>query len=136
MLFQLFLFSFTGLTNLIQFILTLLTYQLPMEARSYQSTLRQAIGQLRDVQTFQTPAEARTSSNAYRAFDHTIHRRLISLMPVKVLPLPTQEDAWRDYAAFLDGLREVYEMSLCPSVLEIKVRDTSVRHTSSDLLIL
>lgn len=42
-------------------------------------------------------------------------------MPVKIIPLPDQEDAWERYDAFLDGLQEVYELGTCSSILEIKV---------------
>jgi hypothetical protein len=42
-------------------------------------------------------------------------------MPLKVIPLPEQHDAWERYSQLLDGLQEVGAMSVCTSIIEIKV---------------
>ena len=42
-------------------------------------------------------------------------------MPLKVISLPEQHDTWERYSQLLDGLQEVGAMSVCTSIIEIKV---------------
>jgi len=83
--------------------------------------LRQAHSHLRDIRALKSPPTPSPSSAAYHSFDPSIHRRLLSVMPLKVISLPEQHDTWERYSQLLDGLQEVGAMSVCTSIIEIKV---------------
>ena len=109
-------------SNLSQAILTILSPLVGVP--NLQATLRLAQSHLKDIQTFKTPPEPTETSPAYHAFDPAISRRLLSIMPLKITPLPEQATVWNDYFLLLSGFQEVCILTKCPLILQIKVRDS------------
>ncbi|KAG6808092.1 hypothetical protein H0H93_000582, partial [Arthromyces matolae] len=50
--------------------------------------------------------EPDTSSPALQAFDPCISRRLKTIVPLRVLPIPPPEDTWKAVDRLLDGWQE------------------------------
>jgi hypothetical protein len=101
--------------------LTLLGTPLPIGFDQYQDSVHHARGHLRDILRLMQPPEPSKHSIAHHAFDPAILRRLLSLMPLKFIPLPEQSFAWEYYEGLVDGMQELCVMSACTSILDIKV---------------
>lgn len=56
-------------------------------------------------------------SFANNAFDPRVARQLNSIMPVRPLELPSQEETWRSLEGLLDGWEQVYVLSDCENIL-------------------
>ncbi|KAI5114706.1 hypothetical protein M0805_001010 [Coniferiporia weirii] len=63
-------------------------------------------------------------SSAYAAFDSRITRQLNSIIPIRPLTLPPQEEAWKAVEGLLDGWELIYLLSGCESLLAWNVRYT------------
>ena len=83
--------------------------------------LRVAQSHLRDLRSLIIPPEPDNTSPAYQAFDPSIARRLLSVMPLKITPLPDQVNVWSDYSLLLESIQEVCLLTKCPSILQVKV---------------
>ncbi|KAH8114195.1 Mak10 subunit, NatC N-terminal acetyltransferase-domain-containing protein [Phellopilus nigrolimitatus] len=76
-------------------------------------------------------------SRAHAAFDPHITRQLHSIMPLRPLVLPPQEEAWRAVEGLLDGWELVFRLSGCESLLAWSaagiVRASNPKYTPSRL---
>ncbi|KAG8802465.1 hypothetical protein FRC16_009586 [Serendipita sp. 398] len=86
--------------------LMILSSVLPAEEKHFQAAIRQAKSHLRDISSLKTPPTPDEGSPAWLTFDPAISRRLISVMPSRVVPLLDQVETWELYSLFLDGLVE------------------------------
>ncbi|CAG7846743.1 SubName: Full=Uncharacterized protein {ECO:0000313/EMBL:CCA72810.1} [Serendipita indica DSM 11827] len=101
--------------DLRRMMLLLLSSSLPSEAAHYKATIRQAQEYLTVIKQFNEPPIPHKGSTALKSFDPIIARRLISIMPPKIVELPNHHQTWEQYSLFIDGLREVALLSTCPS---------------------
>ncbi|KAG8814828.1 hypothetical protein FRC17_000962 [Serendipita sp. 399] len=100
--------------------LVILSSTLPSEEKHFQATIRQAYSHLRDIKSLSTPRTPPEGSPAWQTFDPAILRRLISVMPSKIVLLPDQTETWDQYTLLLDGLKEVGLLSRCFAFTTIK----------------
>jgi hypothetical protein len=91
----------------------------------FDHTMRSAELLLEDIRNRAMPNPVE-GSPAYNVIDPSIHSRLLNVMPLKFIHLPTQEESWDAYAGFIAGMREVCMMCQCPSILDIKVVTVSI----------
>lgn len=56
-------------------------------------------------------------SVAYNAFDPRIARQLNSIMPIRPLEQPHEEETWKALEGLLDGWEQVYALSSCENIL-------------------
>ncbi|KAG9055785.1 hypothetical protein FS842_001190 [Serendipita sp. 407] len=100
--------------------LMILSSVLPAEEKNFQAAIRQAKSHLRDISSLKTPPTPDEGSPAWLTFDPAISRRLISVMPSRVVPLLDQVETWELYSLFLDGLVEVGLLGRCFSFTTVK----------------
>ena len=102
--------------------LLLLSSSLPREVTYYRVTIRQAQDYLARIKGLSEPPTPLKGSAALETFDPIIARRLISIMPPKIVEFPQYQQTWEQYSLFVDGLREAGLFSTCPSFGGIQVR--------------
>ncbi|KAG5650935.1 hypothetical protein H0H81_010490 [Sphagnurus paluster] len=78
----------------------------PTSSAYYQNFLDLAKEQLMIIRSHPSP-EPGSSSPAHHAFDPCIARRLKTFVPLRVIPVPPQEDTWKAVEATLNGWQEV-----------------------------
>ena len=66
------------------------------------------------------------TSCALEAFDPHISRHLHSMIPMKPIELPPQEDIWVAVKSFLDGWEQISKLSSCESLITWLVRGPSI----------
>lgn len=62
------------------------------------------------------------TSCALEAFDARISRHLHSIIPLKPISLPSQEEIWVALNSFLDGWEQISKLSACESLITWLVR--------------
>ncbi|KAG6827820.1 hypothetical protein H0H92_010336 [Tricholoma furcatifolium] len=75
----------------------------PSEYQNLVDTAREQLSIIRSHPSSQPEA----LSPALHAFDPCIARRLKTIVPIRVLPLPSIDDTWKAYDRLLDGWQEV-----------------------------
>jgi hypothetical protein len=109
-----------SLADFSQSILVTISTCLSAEVKQLKTNLRVAQAQLRDIRTLSTPVSPTAQSPAYHAFDPAIARRLLSVMPLKIILLPDQAGVWDDYVLLFNSIHEIFLMTDCSSILHIK----------------
>ncbi|TDL18511.1 Mak10-domain-containing protein [Rickenella mellea] len=103
-----------------KFILKIFSLDITTKAISIGPLLLEARRHLEYVLTHPIPTPS-ASSPAHEAFDPFITRKLHSVMPLKPLLLPPQEDVWISLQGLLDGCEELSKAASCECLLAWEV---------------
>lgn len=107
---------FTEGSHQCQILLRLFSLEMPRKLPFVVPLLAEAQQFLQLVKNDTIPPPAEDSS-ARHAFDPRITRHLHSIMPMRPLTIPPQEEAWKVVEGLLDGWETVYRLSTCESLL-------------------
>jgi hypothetical protein len=106
----------------VQALLTALYYSLPHDRVKVRAALRQARAHLKDIRTWQSPSPPEAGSPLVHTFDPAIIRRLTSVLPIRLVELPPQEETWRHAEAMIAGIEEACLLNESTSIPAVKVR--------------
>lgn len=100
----------------------------PTQFQGFIDVAREQLGTIRAHPS----SEPGPSSPAHLAFDPSISRHLKTFVPLRVIPVPAQEETWTAIDALLDGWQELSVLSRTNTLLTWEVR--GYVHISSCLL--
>lgn len=106
----------------VQALLNAIYYTLPHDQAKVKAALRRARAHLKDIRTWQSPSPPEAGSPLAYTFDPAIIRRLTSVMPIRLVELPTQEQTLRDVEAMISGIEEACLLNESTSIPAVKVR--------------
>lgn len=97
-------------------LLQLIEFNVFRSIPTYQALIRRAREQLEAVRIHPS-TEPQPDSLAHFAFDPYIARRLNTFVPIRVLPIPPQEQTWELIESFFSGWYEQSLLAATPSIL-------------------